>query len=349
MSIHRLNRSENGQVRVRYQQTLLAGFLLVVVSLMGEGLLTANESLSESEEITTKVTVSTKSVQVAEPFQAEIRITAPAGAKVSFPQLGNAWGAFDVLEYKDQFDVPAVDGSGMRSWFRRLTLETISTGDLELPSLEIQVRTGASNAASVVRTDAQKIQVMSVLESQSDPLQFRDIKGVVNLEIPEPASYAWAWWLAGGIGGALMLGVAALVLAKKRQWNSPRQWAQKEIQQLRETDAFSHGEMDFCVDRMDQILRSFLEWEFAIPAANWTPREILSSLEQQLHNSERSALQCLASWFDRAEQAKFAGAVSCFGNLQQSTVDLQRLVEHLESDHLSNDVTDVLSSAEGEL
>ena len=97
MSIHRLNRSENGQVRVRYQQTLLAGFLLVVVSLMGEGLLTANESLSESEEVTTEVTVSTKSVQVAEPFQAEIRITAPAGAK-----MNDLWivedVAFDIIE-----------------------------------------------------------------------------------------------------------------------------------------------------------------------------------------------------------------------------------------------------------
>ncbi len=349
MSIHRLNQSENGLVRLRYQQTLLAGFLLVALSLMGEGLLTASEPLLGSEDVSTKVTVSKRSVQVAEPFHAEIRVTAPAGAKVAFPELNRVWGPFDVLEHQDQFDVPAVDGSGLRSWSRSLTLETISTGDLELPSIEIQVRTGASNEALVIRTTAQKMQVISVLENQPDPLQFRDIKGVVNLEIPEPVSYAWAWWLAGGLGGTLMLGLAALVLAKKRQWSSPRQWAQTEIQQLRESEPFSQRDIGFCIDRMDQILRSFIEWEFAMPAANWTPREILSALEQQLHNSENNASQSLAMWFERAEQARFAGAISRFGDLEQSTSDLQRLVENLESDHLSNNATAASSSAEGEL
>lgn len=142
---------------------------------------------------------STSSVQVAEPFSLELIVTAPAGSKVTFPSAGKNLDDFDVLATHDLFDVPDVEAVNARTWTRRMTLESIVTGNLHISPIEIQINGDAGS--QVIRSNPITVQVVSVLEDRSDPSKFRDIQPVVDLTVSAPASNAWVWWTMGGAAG----------------------------------------------------------------------------------------------------------------------------------------------------
>ena len=142
-------------------------------------------------------------------------MVAPKGTSVTFPEVGMSWGPFDVLEHQDRFAITASDGSSERTWTRVYTLETIETGDLELPELELQIESSEGDKRWVERTQSQTISVVSVLENKVDPLQFRDIKGPLELAVSEPQdSHSLNGWVVG-LGAALVLGFVALALARR--------------------------------------------------------------------------------------------------------------------------------------
>jgi hypothetical protein len=122
---------------------------------------------------------SNTTVQVAEPFTFELTITAPAGSKVDFPSIGESLGEFDVTDQLMRADVPSANDVNERTWTQQLTLESIVTGDLEIPSLEIQVRRDAD--IQTLKTEAVPVRVASVLEDRADPTKFRDIQSVVDI------------------------------------------------------------------------------------------------------------------------------------------------------------------------
>lgn len=305
----------------------------------------AGEATDLADEVKTSVEVSRESVQVAEPFNAEICLVAPKGTVVTFPDVGPMWGSFDVLDYQDRFAIPASDGSAERTWTRSYTLETIETGELELPALELQIASRGSDERWVERTEPQSIRVLSVLENQADPLQFRDIKGPIELPISESedAGPLNGWVLA--MGGLLVLGFVALVLARRRQWSSPREWAQCEIQALRDSSELRANDTKFCVDRLDEILRSYLEWQFSIPAIQMTGSEIFDALQQECPDSMESDLQELLSWFQASEQAKFAGSMGAVGDAKQLPNKLEKLLDQLEAAFMQRALENTAASA----
>ncbi len=139
---------------------------------------------------------STDSVQVAEPFTLDVTVTAPVGAKVTFPAIADKIGDFDVRDSQDVFDVPADDA---RTWTRHLTLESITTGDLQIPPIDVQVNEGGK--ATLVPSQPVTIRVASVLEDRSDPTKYRDIQSVVDVDVPVVRSNTWVWWTLGGAAG----------------------------------------------------------------------------------------------------------------------------------------------------
>ena len=92
-------------------------------------------------------------------------------------------GEFDVIDHRDVNDLPSANDDGTRVWKRELTLETITGGDLSVPAVEVGITNGGQT--EMAKSDPIAVRVVSVLEGQADPTQFRDIHSVVDVDVPQ--------------------------------------------------------------------------------------------------------------------------------------------------------------------
>lgn len=200
-------------------------------------------------------------VQIADPFECEIKVTAPEGTKVSFPEFEGTIGPFDILEFKDD------RAEGI--WTRKLVLETIETGRLEIPSIEVSVQEEDS-PSRLIRTKPIGISVTSVVEASSDLTKFNDIASLIDVEEPERSS-AGLFWIVVVSALALAAAAGCLMLASRRSAiESASVWA---LRKLDEADG------DF--RRTEGILRSFLEERFGFPAVSLGSAALMGQLSEQ--------------------------------------------------------------------
>ncbi len=275
--------------------------------------------------------VSTSSVQVAQPFSLEITVTAPTGAKVVFPSWDGQLGQFDVLDTQDLFDIPDGSTSDARTWTRRMMLESIVTGDLSIPPIEIQV-TGAGGS-KVIRSDSIPVRVVSVLEDRSDPTQFRDIQSVVDVAVPETRSNAWAWWVLGSVAGIGFLTAAGAFVSRRNQWLTPKEWAFQQLDQLGQAvdspSADSPPATSEAVSmELSKIVREYLLLQFAIAESGRTAQELVQVIESRELVGPQIAMS-LNALFHLADKAKFAGLDLSQTGLQSVIRDSRELIQQI--------------------
>ncbi|MCA9010344.1 MAG: DUF4381 domain-containing protein [Planctomycetaceae bacterium] len=296
---------------------LLQGFAWLFITFTGA----AN---ADSTVPTVQVNTSSTTVQVAEPFTFEINVTAPAGTTVYFPSIGELLGKFDVVDQQVRADVPSASDVNQRLWTQHLTLESIVTGELDIPSLEMQVR--RDNKIQTLKTDAVPVRVTSVLEDRADPTKFRDIASVVDIAVPEPVSRAWIWWTLGGCGG---IGTAALMLAamsKRKTWMTPKVWALHELKQLRHSEAMRSADSQLVTEILTSVLRDYLELQFEIAGPLQTTQEFLHEIETHRQFSAELAEKFM-TLFENADLVRFAGLKLSAAELNAAIDDTERLIE----------------------
>ncbi|QDV85858.1 BatD family protein [Planctomycetes bacterium TBK1r] len=287
----------------------------------------ANVSASEP---TVTATASTNSVQVAEPFTVDITVNAPAGAKVAFPAIADRLGEFDVRDSQDRFDVPTANG---RTWARRIELESIATGDLVIPSLDIQVSEG--EIAKLVQTQPINVRVVSVLEDRSDPTKFRDIQTVVDVNVPEVKSGTWMLWAMGGVAGACLCAIAGLVLSRRGQWLTPKAWAIEELDELESLIDTNSVDCETTAQKLSEIVRSYLLLEFGIEDAGRTPQELVNEIVAT-ERIAKEATDRLSTAFMLADKVRFAGVELSASAMKSAVNDSRELIERIANEFESS-------------
>lgn len=280
-----------------------------------------------ADEVSISVDVSKTSVRVAEPFSVEFSLTAPRGTRVNFPEVPSTFGEFEVLGYQDLFDIPNQKKLDARTWTRQLTLESLVAGELVVPSLEIQ--TQFDSKKQIVRTDKKKIQVVSVLENRVDPLSFRDIKSVVDVDIPKPVSYAWLGWIIGGMAGLGVFSVAVAKIAIRKKWVTPQQWAISELGTLRQSCALEVLETEAVFAQLEIAIKVYLEAQFGIPATKQTANQLVGNIA--FADETKDLESKLVKLLDAAEQAKYAGWELPSSELTEAIDDAIELIRALDS------------------
>ncbi len=248
-------------------------------------------------------TASTDSVRVVEPFTLSISVRADQGAKVAFPDVADKLGTFEVHGVQDVFDVPDADDPRLRIWTRRLTLDSVETGELQIPPVNVQVT--QSGQATQLTTQPIAVRVVSVLEDRSDPTKFRDIQSVVDLPLPEPRPTRTIPWVAVGSLALVVLALSmAAVAYRRRPGVAPLVWASRQLDAL-------HPDTADVAQRLSRILREFLILHFQVPEVHpagfgQSAQEIVQTL-CNLHRMDASTADRLQRIFDVTDRAKFAG------------------------------------------
>ncbi len=255
--------------------------------------------------VTTKTDKAT--ARVAEPIHLILTVEAPRGTRIELPsQLESKLGDFEVRKSEPTNDVPSATHPDNREWALRLTLESIKTGELTIPPLEVHFTTDANSSTfKTLRTSPIPIHITSVLENRADPTRFRDIKQTVDVPVPATPSRGWIAWTIGGVGVAVAALFLLVVARRRRSGPSPAAWALAGIKELEQSDVSQAGGAESLFNEVVDVVREFFELEFSVPTMSRTAREFLAeaSNEVGLPDVASKRLAWLASV---ADEIKFA-------------------------------------------
>ena len=256
-------------------------------------------------------------VQIADPFQLTIQVTAPQDTQANFPEFPESLGPFDVLEVTDRFDMPNQLDSTSRMWTKELTLETIETGRLQIPSVEITVlRSGGS--PRILRTEPVDMVVASVVENSADLTKFQDIAGLHDVQPPAGKSSAWVWWLVGSVAALAGVAGGVLLFTRTERHEKPVSWAIRELAAL--------GDEDFL--QSESILRTFIAERFGFPAESYPADAIVETLQKR-----GVAEECLAGvseLLETTERIKFGGLQNNASDATTLVASAQELIQQLD-------------------
>ncbi len=239
-------------------------------------------------------------------------------------------GDFEVVSLKDTLDIP--DGS-QRQWIRQVDLESLISGDLEIPAMEISYvdRRGSESVSGIQKTAPQTVTIRSTLEGVEDPTKFRDIKSVVFLPESQPENHNWIIWAAGAGGLTLLAAIAFLLVTRYKPDPSPKQWAIKALDELKDSRALAEGDTEQIYVRVISILRTFFQEQFGISAPRLTTDEFLNAMQadRRLSGDIRAQLKELLTL---ADLVKFAGMLPDGAGLV-TVVDKAKQVVDQAADH----------------
>lgn len=250
--------------------------------------------------------VSRSSARVVEPIELTLEVDAPHGIRVEMPPIGEQLGDFDVRRVERFKDLPVADAANSRRTVVKATVDTLKTGDVEIPSLT--VRYGGGNDMGELKslsTKPIKIHITSVLEGRADPTKFRDIKGTVDVPIGPPQPYAWLIWGGGGL--AVVAVAATVLLFVRRRATTPAAWALAALDELAAGEVRGADEAAAFIDELAAIVREFFELEFGMRAAAFTSAEFLDAAAQreELSTEVRENLRSIAALADHVKFARY--------------------------------------------
>jgi hypothetical protein len=265
----------------------------------------AEPTTATSGPVTATLRVDRETAHVAEPVLLTLEVTAPSGVRVELPSLAKRLGDFDVRNVERTPDVPAPDGDARR-WLLEATLDTIKTGSLTIPSLEVHFALPENpQSFDTVATKPQTIQIQSVIEADPDPTKFRDIKETLDLAAPSSPTSSAIAWAAAGVGGALALALTAALVVRRRRGPSPADWALASLAELRRLPVANDADAEAAYNEAADLLREYCELEYDLPLLARTTREMLAEMNQ-LADGQPALLARLAAMASLADEIKFA-------------------------------------------
>ncbi|MEZ6136272.1 MAG: DUF4381 family protein [Pirellulaceae bacterium] len=307
------------------QQSELRVWCAAVVAMLYSFSVVSVVDASEARVVTS---ISKESIQVAEPLTVQWTVTAPTGYKVVFPPITSVLGDFEVVDSVDKFEIPTADSNSktfsLRTWTREVSVECLTTGDLVVPGIEIQV----SHAGSLQRlhSDSISVQVVSVLEERGDPTQFRDIKPVIDVSVPRLQSRAWIWWTLGSLLGLAILALVVVPVVHRRPYNlKPVEWAHQQLDELQSSVAKTATDNAAAMERLSHIVRGFLLMRLEIQEPGWTSHDLLASLDAAQGVDNQTTAR-LADLFDRVERATFSGLSISSAQLENAINDSREII-----------------------
>jgi hypothetical protein len=249
------------------------------------------------------------------------------------PQFADRLGEFEVRSSEPTNDIPDSSGGSTRRWLLEAKLETIKTGELVLPPLDVHYAIDAkANTFKTLQTKPIPVRITSVLENRADPTKFRDIKETVDVVVPQLHSYARLKWSAAGVGAVMAVALVTLVVVKRKRGPSPAEWALAAIADLEQLKISSAAEAEAAYNEVGDVVREFFELEFNVPTLSRTTREFLAQAAKVvgLGDVARDRLALLASI---ADEIKFARLGVGEPQVRQALEQARAFVDECEAHH----------------
>src|SRR4051812_247382 len=130
--------------------------LLLYANEQGEQLTSASATAGL---VTVTSSVDKATTSVAEPLHLKLVVEAPLGTRIEWPSLGKKLGDMDLTHTAMSNNVPSSTNQKLREWVLQLTLESIKTGDLAIPALDVRYATDSTSEFHTVRSSPLSVHI----------------------------------------------------------------------------------------------------------------------------------------------------------------------------------------------
>jgi hypothetical protein len=264
-------------------------------------LLTALPALARAQDgaVRAGVSVSKDTVTVGEPFELRVRVRAPAGAQISFPDNPDSTGTIQARDPRTIVTTDSVAAVDQTATYRLAAwdvgMQPVRIGNVTVAT---DAAAGAGQPVSLARL---QVFVRSVLPADS------------ALRVPKPARPIWElrafpWWLLALLLAAIALGLGIWWWMRRRRRAKPPVVidpyvrAQKEFTRLETMGLLDAGERTRYVALAVEVLRDYLAARFPDATLALTSRELVAAVRRQ----KTLAPEQLSRVLHEADLAKFA-------------------------------------------
>jgi hypothetical protein len=300
------------------------GAVLLALPLLALGAAPA-QSPPQAQGPRLQTEVDTTLVTVGDPITLLVSVEHAPGTRVAWPDSLEL-GPFEILGARASGPI-ARDDVSVSSL--TLTLAAYELGELEIPSFQVAV-VGPQGDSTLLSSDRFGIRVESVgLDEGGD---IRGLKGPLGIPLSPVRIALWA--LALLLAGALALAAYRRRRRKGEQPQGripaapprpPHEVALEALARLEASPLLERGEVKEYHIRVSDILRTYVEGRFRVPALEMTTRDILSGLETV--GVEASVKEGFRSFLDRCDMVKFAKHRPDAGTSREVLALGRRLVE----------------------
>lgn len=259
--------------------------------------------------------VSDSETLIAEPLQLELEVVVPNELQVVLPALDDSLGDWEIVEKEVREDLPHVEAAGpnMRRWWMRLTLESLRTGEVIIPGVDVQTLPRQSEnrreddaidwdkAGSLV-TQPISINVVSVLTETADPTKPEPIVDAIALPMEQTPSRSLLPDVIVGLIGVVIAGAVLIRRIRSRGEVSNVDWARRQLTDLRSQWHKQRLTPDECALQLSPIYRDWI--------GSMMGRESAVTSDEAsawLRESDLAVNGELLAMLTRADEVSFAG------------------------------------------
>lgn len=245
------------------------------------------------------VVVLPETVTVGQPFRVVVRVRAPRGSTIDFPQAPDSGTAVEALDPVDVVPSPDTTVTEQTATYR---LAAWDVGARALRFADVVVRDGDEEHAVVVGRRL-AVFVASVLPADSSQRAPKPPRALYEFGPP------WWWWALVALAAVAVVGVLWWLWRRRRvvasvPLRSPREEADAEFARIEALDLVASGERGQHAALMIEVLRNYLARVLPVAAPSLTTSELLL----RLRGEGRVPLARLARVLQDVDLVKFAGA-----------------------------------------
>lgn len=255
----------------------------------------------------------------------DLRLSVPPGATVYFPEIRDSVSAS--VEVANSTKIDTLKKAGQYEYHQRINFIVFDTGHIVLPQFQFVVQTG--NTFDTVYAASQLIYVSGVRIDTAG-----DIKPIKEpLKVPLTFREVLPYVLAALAAGLVV--AAILWWRKRRQAKNrpvdpkyllpPHVWALQEIDKLEKEKLWQQGLVKEFYVRLTDIVRSYIELRFKVPAMESTTEELMQSLHKGI--IKQSYKQPLNDLLVLSDYVKFAKAQPDFRDNELSVLTVRQFID----------------------
>lgn len=229
----------------------------------------------------------------------------PTLSRISWPAIPDSFGKLEVVQ-KDKIDT--VKNGRFVTYRQLLLVSAFDSGLYQIPRLQINVAP-VSGTPYTLQTEPKEFVVQTVPVDTTKP--FKPIKGILAVE---SSWLDYIWWIIAGAIALLALGLVLYFSTQKKHKIPPPPPAVEPLhiralamlQALEAESLWQKGEIKEYYVRLTDILRSYIEARYAVPAMERTTDELTAAARR--HGELSLQADRLYHVLATADMAKFARA-----------------------------------------
>lgn len=233
-----------------------------------------------SQDIKVSARLKQDTLKIGEQTTLTLEAQGKPDQKVYFPQIGDTLtSAIEVLETSE---IDSVKQTSTHIYRKTITITIFDTGHYSIPPFQFISET--QDKIDTLETAPLSLDILTIQVDTTLPV--KDIKPIATLPAPPP-DYSWMWWLL------LLIPIAGIIyyLLKRKKKKIPAPEvkeppksahvkALEALDLLEKEQLWQKDQSKNYHSRLTEIVRTYIEERFDIPALEQTSREILSMMKR---------------------------------------------------------------------